>query len=61
MKLLSEGCWELKSKIDPRWNSTGSCDVGGFVMPEDCKIKIEALTQQYGKPPIDLSWQYHKH
>ena len=58
--LVREGSWWLRSKSDQRWNSDGRADVGGFVMPEECKQKLEALKRKLGEPPYDLEWGYMK-
>ncbi|MDD4761838.1 MAG: hypothetical protein PHZ25_02355 [Candidatus Pacebacteria bacterium] len=56
-----EGGWSLHSDKDPRWNCSGRSDcVGGFVMPQECKDKIEQLKSQLGEPPDDLKWSYMK-
>lgn len=55
-----EGSWWLKSKSDPRWNSSGRSYVGGFVMPSECERRIEELKQELGDPPDDLEWGYMK-
>jgi len=60
MKLLTEGTWWLKSKIDPRWNCRGRAFVGGYMMPFECKKIIEKLEQLYGEQPPDLKWDYEK-
>ena len=57
---VREGSWWLRSKSDPRWNSDGRTDVGGFVMPDECKRKLEELKQKFGEPPEDLEWGYMK-
>ena len=60
MELLTEGDWWLKSKSDPRWNSHGRGLVGGFVIPDNCKKKLEELEKELGNPPPDLRWNYMK-
>jgi hypothetical protein len=60
MKLLTSGSWWLTSKLDPRWNTGGSCDCGGFVQPQEAKDAIERLTNKLGDPPKDLEWGYMK-
>lgn len=63
MGLLSSVCkgdWWLRSKSDPRWNSDGRTLVGGFVMPDECKQKLEELKGKLGEPPKDLEWGYMK-
>ena len=57
---VREGSWWLRSKSDPRWNSDGRTDVGGFVMPDECKQKLEELKKQLGELPEDLKWGYMK-
>ena len=59
-KLTSSGTWWLNSKSDPRWNTSGETDVGGFVMPSECKEKLEELKKKLGDPPEDLEWGYMK-
>ena len=59
-KLITEGTWWLRSKQDPRWNCNGRTDVGSFVMPQDCKNKLEELKTKLGEPPGDLEWGYMK-
>lgn len=58
--MIKMGSWWLKSKLDPRWNAAGRCYCGGFVMPEECKDKLEELKNQLGNPPTDLSFGYMK-
>lgn len=60
IKLVRPGSWYLLSKSDPRWNCYGEGNVGGFVMPKECKEKLEELKKQYGTPPDDLEWGYMK-
>lgn len=57
---VREGSWWLHSEKDPRWNCTGRAGVGGFVIPQECKNKIEQLKQTLGEPPDDLKWGYMK-
>ena len=57
---VCKGSWWLLSKNDPRWNSNGQSDVGGFAMSEECKQKLEELKHQFGEPPGDLEWGYMK-
>ena len=57
---ISEGTWRFRSKSDPRWNSKGRTYVGGFVMPEACRKKLEKLKRALGEPPEDLEWGYMK-
>lgn len=57
---VCEGSWWLQSKSDPRWNASGRAAVGGFVMPEACKQKLEELKRRFGEPPRDLKWGYMK-
>ena len=55
------GYWWVVSKDNPRWNcygETSSC--GGFVMPEECKLKINELKETLGEPPKDLVYEYMK-
>lgn len=54
------GSWWLYSKTDPKWNYDGRCCVGGFMMPDECKEKLEELKKKLGKPPKDLEWGYMK-
>ena len=55
------GDWWLKSQKDPRWNCSGRSNcVGGFVMPQELKDKIEELKEKFGKPPDDAEWGYMK-
>jgi len=60
IKLLVSGTWHLSSTLDPRWNASGTADVGGFVMPNECREKIKELELQYGDQPSDLRWGYMK-
>ncbi|HEY4497079.1 MAG TPA: hypothetical protein VI432_02940 [Candidatus Paceibacterota bacterium] len=55
-----EGSWWLRSKKDPRWNTDGRAYVGGFLMPEACRSKIDELKLRFGEPPEDLEWGYMK-
>jgi len=56
-----EGSWWIQSKKDSRWDCSGrSACVGGFVIPQECKDKIEELKTQLGEPPDDLEWGYMK-
>jgi len=58
--MIGKGSWYLTSKENPKWNSSGRSYVGGFVMPEPCRNKVEKLTKKYGEPPADLTWEYFK-
>lgn len=60
MRLTTSGSWWINSKSDPRWNASGSDDVGGFVIPLAAKEKIEALKAMLGEPPSDLKYGYMK-
>lgn len=53
---LREETWWLSSKIDKKWDFSGRCCCGGFVMPKECEDKLEELKQKYGEPPEDLEW-----
>jgi hypothetical protein len=55
-----KGTWWIRSEKDPRWNSEGRADVGGLVIPQECKDKIEELKITLGEPPDDLGWNYMK-
>jgi hypothetical protein len=44
------GTWWVGSKTDPRWNGSGSAEVGGFAVPEEAKKHIEAMKRKLGKP-----------
>jgi hypothetical protein len=51
------GSWSLSSKLDPRWNCSGSSDnVGGFVRCQEAEDRIRYLASQYGEPPADLEY-----
>lgn len=50
----------LSSKIDPRFNVSISCNVGGFVMPPELEKEKVLLQEKYGFLPEDLSWEYMK-
>mgnify|MGYP001595559744 CR=1 FL=1 len=56
----AQGTWYLHSESDPRWNAGGTSNVGGFVIPESCRQKLEEFTQKMGEPPEDLTWGYMK-
>jgi len=58
--IIREGSWWLTSKKDSRWNAQGRARVGGLVIPEDCKKRVEELKRKFGKPPDDLEWGYMK-
>lgn len=59
-KLTTSGSWWTTSK-DERWRSSGTDDVGGFVMPAACAAFIEAKKAELGEePPADLAWHYMK-
>jgi len=58
--MLKKGTWSFSSKSNKKWKGHGRCIVGGFIMPEDCKKKIEKLKRKYGDPPEDLEWGYMK-
>ena len=60
IKIVTNGSWWLHSKSDPRWNYNGTGQVGGFVMPLECKEKIEELKKEFGDPPEDLEFGYMK-
>jgi len=47
------GSWWLRSKEDPRWDSSGRGYIGGFQCAEASK-KIEELKELLGDPPHDL-------
>lgn len=55
-----EGSWRVRSESDPSWNCDGRGDVGGFIMPKECKAKIDELKLTLGEPPEDLEWEYMK-
>ena len=57
---VREGSWWLRSKSDSRWNSDGRTYVGGFVMPDECKRKLDELKKTLSEPPEDLEWGYMK-
>lgn len=61
IKLLKPGCAYLRSESDQRWNDSVECDVGGLVMPKELQEKIDKFKELYGKPPKDLTWEYHKY
>lgn len=51
--------WWIRSKKAPRWNAQGlSGDVSCYVLPQECKKKIDELTLRFGRPPDDLEWSY---
>lgn len=54
------GTWHFHSDTDSRWNCSGRSYVGGFVMPSECKDKLEVLKVKLGDPPEDLTWGYMK-
>jgi hypothetical protein len=58
--MIARGSWTLSSATDPRWNCSGTGLVGGFVMPTEVKETIDRLTQTFGPPPADLTWEYMK-
>lgn len=60
IKLTNTGTWWLKSKQDPRWNISGSTQVGGLIEPEPIKEWVKLFTEKYGEPPKDLEWGYMK-
>lgn len=57
----ARGSWWLYSKTDSRWDCSGNTDsCGGFVMPDECKARLEFLKEQFGEPPDDLEYGYMK-
>ena len=59
--LARSGDWWLRSTIDPRWNCEGRSNFcGGFVMPPECREKVDALKTELGEPPADLTYEYMK-
>ena len=60
LRPVRQGSWWLRSESDDRWNCDGKALVGSFMMPEECKQKIEALKKILGDPPEDLEWGYMK-
>jgi len=58
--MIKKGTWHLYSKSNKKWKGGGKALVGGFVMPEDCRKRIEKLKKKYGEPPEDLEWGYFK-
>ena len=60
MMLLREGTWSVSSRLDPRWNASGHCMCGGFVIPREAAEHIDAKKRELGDPPTDLEWGYMK-
>jgi len=62
IKWSSSGSWWLSCESAPKWNCSGTTPLsGGFVMPEECKAKLEELKKKYKEePPKDLEWGYMK-
>lgn len=60
--MMRSGSWWVTSKLDPRWDKSGSSEfVGMFAMPEEAKQHIEDMKQKLQKePPSDLEWGYMK-
>ena len=57
---LREGTWYLYSKSDSKWNVSGRCMCGGFVIPDEAKKAKEELEAKYGESPKDLELGYEK-
>jgi len=62
IKLASSGSWWLSCESDPKWNCNGHTPLaGGFLMPSECKSKLEELKKKFKEePPKDLEWGYMK-
>lgn len=60
LRHIRDGGWWLRSTIDPRWNSSGRGQVGGFVMPQEVKDEIERKKAELGEEPADLEFGYMK-
>lgn len=61
MNLMREGSWWISSKLDPRWDDSGTGYVGGFVCPSEAKSSIEKTKTELGiEPPDDLEFGYMK-
>ncbi len=56
------GSWWASSKLDPRWDVSGSSDaVGSFTKACQVDPAVEQRKQELGgEPPSDLKWGYTK-
>lgn len=57
---MAMGSWCIISKLDPRWNASGRCEVGMFGMPQEAQQKLELNKKELGEVPSDLSFSYMK-
>ena len=51
------GSWSISSKLDPRWDCSGTAQViivtGGW--PTELRAKFNELKDEFGDPPADLT------
>ena len=55
---MASGTWSLRSASDPRWNTSGTLNVGLGGLedrPHEAEIWVEDKTRELGQPPKDLT------
>lgn len=55
------GSWSTSSASDPRFNLSGSANVGGFMCPPEATEALEKKAKKLGIPiPDDVEFSYMK-
>jgi hypothetical protein len=59
-QLTMEGTWWIRCPSDPRWDTSGRAQVGGFIKPKEVQDHLDAKQKELGEVPKDLEWGYMK-